>query len=99
MTLLNKLTVKQRLWANALIVTAVLIFIALSSRNALLAMGKSSAQLKELQESQTATISRFQTEFSNTLLSMNQYALTREKAHGDNFNTKIEELKKLKPIT
>ena len=95
MNLLNKLTVKQRLWANLIIVIVVLGFITLSSTNALLSMGNKISQLKELQETQTTTISAFQTEFSSTLLSMNQYALTLDKNHGKTFNQNIENLKKL----
>jgi len=95
MVILNKLTVKQRLWGNLLIVTAVLAFIAITARSALLEMADRNDQLKSLQENQTINISRFQTQFSNTLLSMNQYALTLEKNHGEVFNTQIENLKKM----
>lgn len=95
MELLNKLTVKQRLWFNLLLVTMILVFIAMTSRNALQEVNNSGQQLKTIQETQSAHISEFQTQFSNTLLTMNQYALTLDKKHGDNFNAQIERLKQL----
>ncbi len=95
MKFLNKITVKQRLWANLVIVTVILVFIAMTSRNALQQVNQSSHQLKTIQETQSAKISEFQTLFSNTLLSMNQYVLTLDKAHGETFNTQIEKLKEL----
>lgn len=66
-----------------------------TSRNALLSINEHSSDLKHIQATQSAKISEFQSLFSNTLLSMNNYAITLDNKHGDEFNSQIESLKKL----
>ncbi len=95
MLFLNKLSVKQRLWINLLIVITFLVIIVSESRTALQLINQSSSELKNIQSTQSSKISEFQTLFSNTILSMNNYALTLEKEHGDEFNNQIEVLKAL----
>ncbi|MEA1988410.1 MAG: methyl-accepting chemotaxis protein [Pseudomonadota bacterium] len=95
MNILNKISIKQRLWLNLLIVVFFLIIIVLSSRDALLVVNHDTAELERLQTSEASKISEFQTQFSNTLLSMNNYTLTLQKQHGEEFNTQIEALKAL----
>jgi len=95
MNILNKISIKQRLWLNLLIVIFFLVIIVLSSRDALLVVNHDAAELERLQTSEAAKISEFQTQFSNTLLSMNNYSLTLQKQHGEEFNTQIEALKAL----
>jgi len=95
MNILNKISIKQRLWLNLLIVIFFLIIIVLSSRDALLVVNHDTSELERLQTSEASKISEFQTQFSNTLLSMNNYTLTLQKHHGEEFNTQIEALKAL----
>ncbi|BCN93766.1 hypothetical protein THMIRHAM_15510 [Thiomicrorhabdus immobilis] len=95
MLFLNKLSVKQRLWFNLLIIIMFLMLIVNTSRNALLSINASSSDLKSIQSGQSAKISEFQSLFSNTLVSMNNYAITLDKKHGEEFNAQIELLKKL----
>ena len=95
MHFLNKLSVKQRLWINSFIVITFIVVIVNESRTALLLINESSSELKNIQATQSAKISAFQTLFSNTILSMNNYALTLDKKHGEEFNVQIEALKKL----
>lgn len=95
MNLLNNTSVKIRLWVNLFIVIAFLLLIVLSARNALQTIQHDSSELKNIQSTQTAKISEFQTLFSTTLLSMNNYALTLNKKHGEEFNANVEKLKLL----
>lgn len=95
MGFLNKFSVKQRLWGNLLIIVVFLAIIVNSSREELLLINSASAELKEIQSNQASKISQFQTLFSQTLLSMNNYAITLDQKFGDEFNEQIESLKAL----
>ena len=95
MNILNKLSIKQRLWLNLLIVIFFLSLIFISSRDALLVVNQDTSELEKLQTTEAAKISEFQTQFSNTLLSMNNYTLTLQKQYGEEFNAQIETLKRL----
>ncbi|MDX1351826.1 MAG: methyl-accepting chemotaxis protein [Thiomicrorhabdus sp.] len=80
---------------NLFIVITFIIVIVNESRTALNSINESSLELKKIQAGQSVKISEFQTLFSNTLLSMNNYALTLDKQHGEEFNAQVEVLKQL----
>lgn len=93
--LLEKLSIQKRLWLNLLISITFLLAVAYSARLALIDVRGSADTLAQIQQTQSAKISEFQTHFSNTLQKMNDYLLTLDDKTGQEFNQKMDDLKAL----
>ena len=93
--LLEKLSIQKRLWLNLLITIIFLLAVAYSARLALIEVRSSADTLTQIQQTQSAKISEFQTHFSNTLQKMNDYLLTLDDKTGQAFNQKMDNLKSL----
>ncbi len=93
--LLEKLSIQKRLWLNLLVSIIFILAVAYSARLALLEVRGSADSLAQIQQTQSAKISEFQTHFSNTLQKMNDYILTLDNKTGQVFNQKMDNLKAL----
>lgn len=93
--LLEKLSIQKRLWLNLLISITFLLAVVYSARLALIEVRGSADTLAQIQQTQSAKISGFQTHFSNTLQKMNDYLLTLDDKTGQEFNQKMDDLKTL----
>ncbi|WP_127471468.1 methyl-accepting chemotaxis protein [Thiomicrorhabdus aquaedulcis] len=92
MRILEEISIKTRLWLNLLIGLIFLVGLVLLSRSALVEVQENTQNLQTIQTTQTAKIDEFQHQFSNVLLKMNDYTRTLDKAAGQVFYLKMDEL-------
>uniref|UniRef100_UPI0035651FA8 HAMP domain-containing protein n=1 Tax=Thiomicrorhabdus sp. TaxID=2039724 RepID=UPI0035651FA8 len=95
MRILENLSIQKRLWTNLFIGIIFLSAVFLLARLAFTEVRGHAHALSEIQQTQTAKIAQFQTQFSNTLLKMNDYIRNMSKESGETFNHRIDELKAL----